>query len=308
MKTQVCESFAGLVRVPCVTLVGLALLGSLQQAAAQGTAFNYSGILDDNGGLATGVYDFTFSLSSNSNELMQVGATITNAAVAVANGSFSVTLDFGVGVFTGHPLWVEIGVRTNGAGNFSLLNPLQPITPVPYAIMAGAASNLLGTLPAAQLTGQVSTAQLSGAVVTNNAANLILSGAFSGSGAGLTNYQATNIVYAVSTSPPVVSNGTNFSLDFAYGKVIWTLTTNACISNTLHAGPGDNHMEVWIQATGKTTPYVISWLPNVNLVGAFTTNGLPLTNSAGYWVMAVSQYGTNWQTNTCTYAIAPPNR
>ena len=123
MKTQVCESFAGLVRVPCVTLVGLALLGSLQQAAAQGTAFNYSGILDDNGGLATGVYDFTFSLSSNSNELMQVGATITNAAVAVANGSFSVTLDFGVGVFTGHPLWVEIGVRTNGAGNFSLLNP-----------------------------------------------------------------------------------------------------------------------------------------------------------------------------------------
>ena len=56
--------------------------------------------------------------------------------------------------------------------------PLIPITPAPYAISAGTASNLLGALPLAQLPA---------VVVTNNATNLILGGAFSGNGAGLTN-------------------------------------------------------------------------------------------------------------------------
>jgi hypothetical protein len=166
----------------------------------------------------------------------------------------------------------------------------------------------LSGLNATKLAGTISPAQLPTSVITNTESGATLSGAFSGDGSGLTNYQATNLVYSVSTNPPLVSNGTNFSLDFAYSKLIWTLTTNACISNTLNATSGDNHLEVWIQATNKVSPFVISWLPTVNLCGTFTTNGLRLTNSAGYWVMAVSQYGTNWNTNTCTYAIVPPNR
>jgi hypothetical protein len=308
MKTQAGHHLESLISVPGIFLACLALLVSAHRVGAQGTAFTYSGNLDNTGIPASGVFDFTFSLSTSSNEFAQIGATITNAAVPVTNGTFAVTLDFGSGIFTGSLLWVEIAVRTNGATNFSILNGLQPISPVPYAIMANTASNLLGTLPTSQLTGLVSTAQLSGSVVTNNGTNVSLNGTFNGNSAGLTNYQATNLVYSVSTNAPMVANGTNFSLDFNYNKVIWILTTNACISNTLHAASGDNHMEVWIRTTNQTTPFVISWLPNVNLVGACTTNGLKLTNSAGFWVMAVSQYGTNWQTNTCTYAIIPPNR
>jgi hypothetical protein len=449
MNTSSYKTLARLANIPLLILAGLALLAGPRQAAAQGTAFSYSGILDDGGLLATGVYDFTFLLSASSNITLQVGSTITNISVPVSNGVFTVTLNFGVGVFGGNPLWLEIGVRTNGASNFLILGPLQPITPVPYAIMAGAASNLIGTLPASQLpasvsnqlsnaallngtntftapnfyagvvtatntgntfagsltgnatsattadmatnflgglmgdvtgtqgattvsfvgevaaaslaaganaanrassssvpgaivsrdatgsfsagtvtanafagngsnltalnagslaSGTVPLALLPASILTNNEIDVSLNGAFSGNASGLTNYEAANLAYSVSTSAPIAAGGTNFSLDFSYTKVIWILTTNACISNTLHATSGDNHMEVWIRGTNATTPFVMSWLPGVNLVGAFTTNGLPITNSAGFWVMAVSQFGTNWQTNTCTYAIAPPNR
>jgi hypothetical protein len=250
-------------------VVVLALLGSLHQAAAQGTAFDYLGILDDSGGLAAGVYDFTFSLSSSSNEVVQVGATITNFAVPVADGMFTVTLDFGAGVFTGNPLWVEIGVRTNGAASFSPLNPLQPILPVPYAVMAGAASNLLGTLPASQLTGILSTAQLSGAVVTNNETNVTLSGAFSGNGAGLTNLNAANSGLATTTQLTATSNG------------ILTVATNAFEAANSNLG----------NIAGKWTINTAGQVTNTSLVIFTNTfSSLIITSNGWFWV------GTNGNT------------
>jgi hypothetical protein len=93
-----------------------------------------------------------------------VAGPLTNSATGVANGLFTATLDFGPGVFTGPARWLELDVRTNGSGAFTLLLPRQPLLPMPYAIMANTASNLLGTLPAAQLSGTVPANQLSGTV------------------------------------------------------------------------------------------------------------------------------------------------
>jgi len=122
-----------------VTFLALAsgLLAGLNLAPAQGTAFTYQGRLTDSGNPASGNYDLTFSLFAASSGGSQVGATLTNAAVALANGLFTTTLDFGSEVFNGGALWVQIGVRTNGNGAFSALDPRQPITPAPYAITAG---------------------------------------------------------------------------------------------------------------------------------------------------------------------------
>jgi hypothetical protein len=106
---------------------------------------------------------------------------------------FAVTLDFGNGVFIGPARWLELDVRTNGNGAFTTLLPLQPILPMPYAIMANTASNLLGTLPAAQLSGTLPASVLagySGTVTQTNGGNSFngtFSGSFGGSGAGLTN-------------------------------------------------------------------------------------------------------------------------
>jgi 3-isopropylmalate/(R)-2-methylmalate dehydratase small subunit len=64
----------------------------------------------------------------------------------VTNGLFTVTLDFGAGVFTGASRWLEIGVRTNGGASFTVLSPRQPLTPTPYALYAPSA----GTATTAQ--------------------------------------------------------------------------------------------------------------------------------------------------------------
>src|SRR5439155_90756 len=90
----------------------------------------------------------------------------TNSATGVSNGLFTATLDFGAGVFSGPARWLEIAVRTNGAGSFTVLTPRQALTATPYAITAG---NLTGALPASQLSGTIGSAQLSGSY--NNAVN-----------------------------------------------------------------------------------------------------------------------------------------
>jgi hypothetical protein len=156
---------------------------------AQGTAFTYQGRLNDGAGPAAGIYDLRFTIyDSASNPGGVVAGPLTNSAMAVSNGLFTVVLDFGIKVFNGEDRWLEIGVRPNG-GTFADLSPRQPITPAPYAITA---SNLGTPLPADQLTGTLLSAQLSGtyssALTFNHAAN-----SFAGNGSGLTALNASQL-------------------------------------------------------------------------------------------------------------------
>jgi hypothetical protein len=124
-------------------LLALSGLNSTPSTAqAQGTAFTYQGQLNTGGAPAAGSYDFIFALFNNSQDGSQLGPSLTNSAVGVTNGLFLTTLDFGGGLFTGSSCWLDIGVRTNGAGAFTELAPRQPVTPAPYSIFAGTASTL----------------------------------------------------------------------------------------------------------------------------------------------------------------------
>jgi hypothetical protein len=122
-------------------LAALALLLStihspLLTCLAQGTAFTYQGQLKAGGNPVNGSYDLTFSLFTDSGGVNQTGLTLTNSGTPVSNGLFTVTLDFGPGFFDGTALWLQIGVETNGGGGFTLLSPLQQVTPAPYALHA----------------------------------------------------------------------------------------------------------------------------------------------------------------------------
>src|SRR5687767_8286459 len=90
----------------------LALNSQLSTVHAFDTAFTYQGRLSDSGSPANGSYDMTFALFNAVGGPAQQGTTLTNAAVGVSNGLFTVTLDFG-NQFPGLPRWLEIGVRTN---------------------------------------------------------------------------------------------------------------------------------------------------------------------------------------------------
>jgi hypothetical protein len=129
---------------------------------------------------------------------------------------FTVTIDFGGGVFTGSNYWLQLAVRTNGSGSFTNLTPRQPILPTPYAIYssnAGSAATATtattagsaNSVSAANIAGTIQLAQLPGAVLTNNASGVNLSGTFGGNGAGV-----TNVNLFTSYSAGALTLGTNY--------------------------------------------------------------------------------------------------
>ena len=153
----------------------------LPSVFAQGTAFTYQGRLNDGANPANGSYDLRFTMYDSPGGGLIAGGPLTNAPTGASNGLFTVTLDFGTGVFTGPARWLEIGVRTNGSVNaYQALSPRQPLTATPYAVTAG---NVTGLIPSGSLSGTYP-----GAVTFNNSANVI-----AGNGAGLTSLNASQL-------------------------------------------------------------------------------------------------------------------
>src|SRR5438105_4595473 len=128
-----------LMKTPCVLSFFFVLSACVLPISvrSQGTAFTYQGVLNDAGSPANGAYDLVFSLFSTSTGDGQVGSALTNTAVALSNGQFTVCLDFGPGSFPGADRWLEIGVRASSTNDFTGLSPRQKLTAAPYAIAAG---------------------------------------------------------------------------------------------------------------------------------------------------------------------------
>src|SRR5436189_5764367 len=92
------------------------ILSSLHIGMALGTAFTYQGRLVDAGNPASGNYDIQFKLFDALMAGTQIGLPVT-ATVTVANGTFTVPLDFGAVAFNGADRYLEIGVRPSGSPN-----------------------------------------------------------------------------------------------------------------------------------------------------------------------------------------------
>jgi hypothetical protein len=139
------------------TLIAAGVFGTaLVQAAfaqvPQGTGFTYQGRLTEGGALADGPYDFQFVLFDAPTDGAQVGPSIALEDVAVTEGLFIVTLDFG-SVFGSQKRFLELGVRPGAdTGAYTPILPRQELTPGPSALFsAGAAdAQALGGVPASQ--------------------------------------------------------------------------------------------------------------------------------------------------------------
>jgi hypothetical protein len=127
------------------------LLGT-SVALAQTTSFTYQGRLTDGGTAANGNYDLQFVLFDSLSGGAQVGATQTLNTVAVSNGVFTVSLDFGANSFPGANRFLEISARPTG-GSFTLLTPRQQITSTPYAVRSLGATSADTANNATQLGG-----------------------------------------------------------------------------------------------------------------------------------------------------------
>jgi hypothetical protein len=194
-----------------------AFLLLMPSARAQTTAFTYQGQLNSSNTPATGSYDFRFQIYNASSVV--VAGPLTNAPVGVTNGLFTVTLDFGTGIFDGSTRSLEIGVRSYGNTNaYAVLSPRQTLTSVPYAIQAIQAVNasnavvLTAPLQATNMTGTIPNSLLSTNVALLTT-NVIFSGGvtatnFSGNGYGLSNLPATSLIGII----PDVRLSTNVAL------------------------------------------------------------------------------------------------
>ena len=122
-------------------------------AFSQTTIFTYQGKLTDTGNPPTGTYQMEFSMYDALAGGTQIGATIPNNSVAVAQGIFTVRLDFGAAVFPGADRFLQIAVRRNAGESFVTLNPRQQISSSPYSIRTLSAAQADMALDSERLGG-----------------------------------------------------------------------------------------------------------------------------------------------------------
>ncbi len=117
------------------------LLASVAVAQPVGTSFSYQGtlqIIEPSGRAepANGEFDFNFTLFDAAAGGAVVGTPFMIGNVLVADGVFTVAMDFGIEPYSGDQLWLQIEVR-NGpdTGVFAALAPRQAVTPTPFATL-----------------------------------------------------------------------------------------------------------------------------------------------------------------------------
>jgi hypothetical protein len=103
-----------------------------------GTAFAYQGRLMDANHPAEGIYDLSFVLCDSPVGPNEIDARAVENC-QIANGFFTVELDFPADLFDGTAYWLQIGVRPgelDGPNVYTVLGPRQRIAPTPYALYA----------------------------------------------------------------------------------------------------------------------------------------------------------------------------
>lgn len=82
-------------------------------------------------------HDLLFSLHDAEEGGNRVGPLLTNTAVVLKEGMFTVSLDFGPEAYDGGARWLKIAVRPSGEETpFTVLRPRQRLTATPHALFA----------------------------------------------------------------------------------------------------------------------------------------------------------------------------
>ncbi len=118
-------------------LAGTALVSPvLAQTASPAPGFTYQGRLDNAGAPANGNFQFYFELyaaPTGGNALATLNTAASPATLAVNNGLFLASLDFGPAIYDGNERYLQVYVRAGTSGSFTALPGRQRLSPTPYA-------------------------------------------------------------------------------------------------------------------------------------------------------------------------------
>ena len=210
-----------------------ALYLSMNGVRAQGTAFTYQGRLNVSGAPASGTYDFRYRLALDPYGNNYFGSSVLASGQVISNGLFTATLDFGAGAFNGTNYWLEVDVRTNGAGGYTALSPLQAVTPAPYAIFSANSSNAVNATTAATATtatyattaGSVGPNGVNGGAIQNNVvtAQKIATGQVVKSLTVGANTLYDNVTLAQGNNVTITPSGQTLTIAAAGGQAVTSL-------------------------------------------------------------------------------------
>ena len=231
----------------------------------QGTGFTYQGRLTDGPSPANGPYDFRLVLFDAATGGSQVGPILTREDVAVANGLFSIVLDFGP-VFDGRRRFLDIGVRPGSStGAFTSLTPRQELTPAPATLFSATTPwSGVGGKPAGfaddvdddsggTVTSVTAGAGLLGGPITTTGS---LSVAFAGTGGATTAARSDHnhdAAYVRNTTTP--QTGVSFSIDGTGTAAVLAASTQFNLgADRVLSNPGTNNLFAGVGAgAGQTT-------------------------------------------------------
>ena len=126
----------------------LVLAAAPGMTATLGNAFSYQGELRDAGALANGLYDLELRLFDTSSNGAEVAPAVVLDDVPVADGKFTVALDFGAAAFVGAERYLQIGVRPGAsAAAYTLVLPRQLLRATPEALRANSSAAAIPHTP-----------------------------------------------------------------------------------------------------------------------------------------------------------------
>jgi hypothetical protein len=279
------------------------------RAQPVGTAFTHQGRLTDGGTPANGPFDFRCVLFDAAAGGAQVGPTVTVDDAPVANGLFTIALDFGAAAFRGSARWLAIEVRPGAStGAYTAISGRQELRPTPNALWSTAAADVAWTgvsgKPAGfaddvdddsggTVTGVATGAGLTGGPITGSgtvsvATGGIVSGMVANGAIGLNQINTAQVQARVSGTCPLGSYLRGVS---AAGAVVCAPLPVAHASTPVENGAAvvGSYTAVVIPADGRP---VISHHDATNGALRFVKCGNPPC-TAGNWALTVDTAGAN---------------
>jgi len=272
------------------------------QAGSVGTAFTYQGQLKQDGLPLSDFIDFRFSLwnaagaGTPPSGGSQVGSSFNTTNVKVDNGLFTVQVDFGVNIFDGQALWLQIAFRRS-AGSINpyvTLGPRQPVTPAPYAQFAIEADTLDGIDSTELLTQLPVPLDVAGV----EAGGYVVRGTNSATDAGSVGIRGRSRAF---TGETIGVEGESFSED---GTGVLGLGSSAIGTTFGVVGQADSSsgtgVRGWHANSGGTSPGVLGETDSstANAVGV-----LGRVNSTGAGSNSSGVRGVNFSLNSNGYGV-----